>query len=120
MIEPEAFVLRSDEAIEEMARAEVVAFEVVALRAVKFWRVVEPFTRRVPVKFAADEIVCPLTNPEVIVPVLIFPRVEFPAVKFVVKRFVLEAVVANEVVEVAFEDVEFPMTVKLPTIVELA
>jgi hypothetical protein len=84
-----------------MARAVVVAFEVVALSAVKFWRVVELFTRSEPVKFAADEIVWPLTRPEVIVPVLIFPRVELPAVKLVVKRLVVEAVVAKNDVEVA-------------------
>jgi hypothetical protein len=61
-----------------------------------------------------------LIEPEVIVPVFMFPRVEFPAVKFVVKRFVLDAVEANEVVEVAFEDVEFPVILKFPTTVELA
>jgi hypothetical protein len=124
IIEPEAFVFKSDEVIPVIAKLEVVAFEVVALSAVKFWRVDEPLTCRLesvvsppvavkvvptasePVKLAADEIVCPLTRPEVIapeliVPVLMFPRVEFPAVRFVVKRFVELAVVAKKFVDVA-------------------
>ena len=66
---PFALVLRSEEVMLEIAKLDVVAFEVVALSAVKFWRVDEPFTRRLasvvnpefavrdPVKLAADEIV---------------------------------------------------------------
>jgi hypothetical protein len=71
---------------------------VVAPRAVKFWRVVEPVRRRfesvvnppvavsVPVKLAVDDMFCPLIKPEVIA---------------VAKRFVVEAKVEKNVVEVA-------------------
>ena len=51
MTEPCALVLRRDETMEEMAREVVVAlveveFRAVKFCAVKFWRVVEPDTRR--------------------------------------------------------------------------
>ena len=46
MTEPCALVLRRDETMEEMAREVVVAFVPVAFAKVKFWRVVEPDTRR--------------------------------------------------------------------------
>ncbi len=76
---------------------------VVALTAVKFWRVVEPVNSRlervvrppvaviVPVKLAALDIVWPLIGPAVRVPML--PEVE--------KRLVDEAVVENRLVVVA-------------------
>jgi hypothetical protein len=66
MMLPCALVFRSEEVIEEMARAVVVAFVEVELSAVKFWSVVDPVWRRlatvtrpavaltVPVKFAAE------------------------------------------------------------------
>ena len=106
--EPEQF--RS----EVIARLVVVACEVVARRAVKFWRVVEPESNRFesevsppvavnvvptatePVKLAADDIVWPLMRPEVMVPavkLLIVPLVE--------KRFVLDAEVEKRAVVVA-------------------
>jgi hypothetical protein len=98
-----------------VAKKLVVVAEVpVALRKVKFWRVLEPVRRRfesvvnppvavrVPVKLAVDEIVWPLIKPEVMA-----PRVEFPAVKVVVKRLVDEAVVAKELVVVAAVPVAF-------------
>jgi len=77
----------------------VVALVVVELSAVKFWRVVDPVskrlerevnpesTERVPVRLVIEPSVCPLIKPEVMV---------------VAKRFVVEATVANKVVVVAF------------------
>jgi hypothetical protein len=58
-------------------RVVVVAFEVVALRAVKFWRVVDAFAR-------------------------IVPAVNVPVFSFVEKRLVEDAVVAKRDVVVAF------------------
>lgn len=78
----------------------VVALVVVEFVAVKFCNVVEPFNRRfesvvrpavavrVPVKFAALEIVCPLIRPEVIVPRFAFVANKVEAKKFVVVAFV--------------------------------
>jgi hypothetical protein len=80
-----------------------VALVEVELRAVKFWRVDEPVTRRlervvrplvtlrVPVRLAALEIVWPFIVPEVMLPVL----------REVEKRLVEEAVVAKKLVVVA-------------------
>ena len=54
MSEPPEEVLMSEETIEETAKLVVVAWVEVELIAVKFWRVVEPFTRRLP-KIAEEE-----------------------------------------------------------------
>ena len=69
MTEPRALVLRRLEVIPVMANLDVVAWVLVLLTAVKFWRLDEPVTRRfervvspavavrVPVKFAAEDMV---------------------------------------------------------------
>ena len=99
----------------EAKKLVVVAFVEVELREVKFWKVLEPVTRRfesevkppvavsVPVKFAAEEMVWPFTVPEVMLPVL----------REVEKRFVEEAVVEKRLVEVAFVVVERVMLSKI-------
>jgi hypothetical protein len=111
-----------------VAKKLVVVAEVpVALMKVKFWRVLEPVSKRlervvsppvavsVPVKLAVDEIVWPLIKPEVMAPVVRAPlEVMLPVVKLVEKRLVDEAVVAKELVEVAFVVVESPVTKRLP------
>jgi hypothetical protein len=96
------------------AKSEVVVAAVpVAFTKVKFWKVLEPVSKRfervvsppvavsVPVKLAVDEMVWPFTKPEVMA-----PRVEFPALRAVAKRFVEEAVVAKKLVVVAAVVVE--------------
>jgi hypothetical protein len=100
-------------------RLVVVALVLVALRAVKFWRVDEPLSKRlervakppvavrVPVKLAALEIVWPL----------ILPAVMRPVLRAVEKRLVLEAVVAKKLVEVAEVPVAL-MKVKFWRVVE--
>ena len=106
--EPIPLVARRDEIMPVMARAEVVAWLVVALRAVKFWRVVEPERRRlesvvkplvtskVPVRLAAEDIVCPFIRPDVM-----GPAVRVPMLQLVEKRLVLEAVVEKKLEVVA-------------------
>ena len=58
-------------------------------------------TLRVPVKLAAEEMVCELTNPEVIA-----PRVALPVLRAVANRLVEEAVVEKIEVVVALVEVE--------------
>jgi len=66
-------------------------------------RVVRPAVAvTVPVKLAADEIVCPLIVPEVIL-----PKVALPTLSAVAKRLVEEATEAKKLVVVAFVEVEF-------------
>jgi len=65
-------------------------------------RVVRPAVAvTVPVKLAADEIVCPLIVPEVIL-----PKVALPTLSAVAKRLVEEATEAKKLVVVAFVEVE--------------
>ena len=71
-------------------------------------------TFRVPVNDAAEDIVCELIAPDVMVlepafsaPLnIVAPRVEGPAVKLVVKRLVVEARVEKKLVDVALVEVE--------------
>ena len=105
----------------------VVALVEVELSAVKFWRVEEPFTRRlarvprplmnVVPKFAAVAnifvelaVVAKRLVVVALVPVafvkLKLPRIPVPRLKLVEKRLVLDAVVANERVVVALVEVE--------------
>jgi hypothetical protein len=102
-----------DEAV-VVNRLVVVAELPVAFTKVKFWRVVEPVRRRfervvrppvavrVPVKDAAEEIVWPFINPDVIAPAVILP-----VFREVEKRLVLEAVVLKKLVVVAEVPVAF-------------
>jgi hypothetical protein len=118
IIEPEAFVFKSDEAMLVIAKLEVVAFEVVALRAVKFWRVEDaddkkppvkverPVTEselRVPTDVRDDETtleasVVPVSDPAGAEPVILPVRFPVPLVK---KRLVVEARVEKKAVVVA-------------------
>ena len=72
MIVPPVEVLRIDPG----AMVEIARVVVVPCPAVKFAKVERPVTLRVPVKFAADPMFCPLMRPEVMV---------------VAKRFVVDA-----------------------------
>ena len=105
MTEPFELTFSSVEARPVMAREVVVAFEVVLLSAVKFWRVEDPETRRFakvpvpePVMFA------PLTLPAVVrLPV----NVSAPPIPVVNERFVDEANEAKKLVVVALVPVAF-------------
>jgi hypothetical protein len=103
------------EARVETKRLVVVAFVPVAFVKVKSCKVDEPLSRRLekferppvavsvvptvrdPVRLAADDMVCPLINPEVTV-----ERVAAPRFAFVEKRLVEDAVVEKSCVVVAF------------------
>ena len=109
----------------------VVALVEVELSAVKFWRVEEPFTRRlarvprplmnVVPKFAAVAnifvelaVVAKRLVVVALVPVafvkLKLPRMPVPRLKFVPNRFVLDAVVEKKFVLVALVSVVVPVT----------
>ena len=102
---PVPFTERREFASPVKAKVVVVAFVEVAFWAVKFWSVVEPDKRRlerevsppvavkVPVKLAAEDIVCEFMSPEVIVPEVKLPNTEVPEVRLVEKRLVDDAVV---------------------------
>jgi len=79
----------------------VVAWDEVELIAVKFWRVVEEFTRSVEAVMEVAETSVPLIFAELTDWLVTAPRVVLPAVRVVAKRFVLDAVVAKKFVVVA-------------------
>ncbi len=64
-------------------------------------------TFKVPVKFADDEIVCPLINPEVIAPTLIGPAVKPDAVSEPIEALFEKRLVVVALVPVAFTKLKF-------------
>ena len=102
-----------------------VACEVVEFVPVKFWNVDEAFTKRlesverpavavsVPVKFAAEEIVCPLIRPEVSVPRFAVVANNVEANKFV--EVACEVVAFTPVKFWRVDEPEVRMLVKVPT-----
>lgn len=83
---------------------------------------------REPVKLAAEDMVCELMRPLVMVlepkfkapDEVIAPRVEAPALRAVAKRLVELAVVAKKFVDVALVVVEFPEMTRLALMVDEA